>query len=84
MKKYRVRDDGKKEKFEVNGFRQIEAATRSFIAKAVAVTGLVIVAGVALHAVLTNNAVEIAVASHSAVGLVALAVGLSLNKKPDG
>jgi hypothetical protein len=84
MKKYRVRDDGKKEKFEVNGFQQIEAATRSFVTKAVAVTGLATFAGVALHAVLTSSAVELAVASHSAVALVALAVGLSHNKKPDG
>jgi len=82
MKKFQVRDDEKKEKFEIESFR-VEVRTRSFITKAVVITTLAILAGVALSSILTNNVAGIAVATHSATTLLGLALGYYL-KKSDG
>lgn len=81
--KFRVRDDDEKGEFQVKNVDK-ESATRSFVAKSVIITGLLILIAVAVYAACVRNDSQLREATGSITTLMSFVLGYYFAKSRDG
>ena len=81
--KFRVRDENRKGDFDIQQFRWEEARTRSFIAKCVTVSGLLLLGFCAAHAAASGNENELHIIVSSTTMLMGFVLGRYFSKNRD-
>ena len=81
--KFRVRDDDEKGEFQVKNLDK-EATTRSFVAKAIIITGLLILLAVAIYAACVKNDSQLREVMSSITTLMSFVLGYYFAKSRDG